>query len=54
MQETIQTNKLVELNYKVIDQKTGDVLTAVEFPIGYVHGASEALSSNSPSVGRPK
>ena len=45
MQETIQTNKLVELNYKVIDQKTGDVLTAVEFPIGYVHGASEALSA---------
>jgi len=44
MQEMIQNNKYVELTYKTIDKKTGSVLTHVEYPIGYVHGASEALS----------
>lgn len=44
MKEVIQDNKLVELSYKVIDQKTGSVLTGVEFPIGYVHGSNTVLS----------
>ncbi|MGB5735696.1 MAG: peptidylprolyl isomerase [Thiohalocapsa sp.] len=45
MTETIQHGKYVELTYKVIDAKTGDVLTAVEFPLGYVHGINDVLSS---------
>ena len=44
MSDTIQNEKFVELNYKVIDQKTGDVLIAVEFPLGYVHGVNDVLS----------
>ena len=44
MSDTIQNEKFVELNYKVIDQKTGDVLVAVEFPLGYVHGENDVLS----------
>lgn len=43
MSETIQNNKYVELAYRVIDQKSGEVLLAVEFPIGYVHGANDVL-----------
>ena len=45
MTETIQHGKYVELTYKVIDAKTGHVLTAVEFPLGYVHGVNDVLSS---------
>ncbi len=45
MKETIQDNKFVELNYKVLDEKTGQVLSTVEFPIGYVHGANQALAA---------
>jgi len=44
MSEMIQNNKYVELTYKTIDKRTGSVLTHVEYPIGYVHGVSEALS----------
>lgn len=44
MSDTIQNNKFVELNYKVVDKKTGDILTTVEFPLGYVHGANDVLS----------
>jgi FKBP-type peptidyl-prolyl cis-trans isomerase SlyD len=44
MKEIIKDNKFVELTYKVIDQKTGNILTRVEFPIGYVHGANEILA----------
>ncbi len=44
MKETVQVNKFVELTYKVIDENTGSVLTAVEFPLGYVHGANEVLA----------
>lgn len=44
MKEVIVKNKYVELIYKTVDNKTGDVYTKVEYPIGYVHGASEALS----------
>jgi FKBP-type peptidyl-prolyl cis-trans isomerase SlyD len=43
MKEIIANNKFVELTYKVIDQKTGSILTGVEFPLGYVHGANEDL-----------
>ena len=49
MSKTIQENKYVELTYKVIDQKSGNVLVAVEFPIGYVHGANDILA---PAVSR--
>ena len=41
---TVENNKFVELNYKTIDKKTGDVFTQVEFPLGYVHGTNEVLS----------
>ena len=44
MSDTIQNEKFVELNYKIIDQKTGDVLVAVDFPLGYVHGENDVLS----------
>ncbi|MCW8920027.1 MAG: peptidylprolyl isomerase [Sedimenticola sp.] len=44
MSDTIQNEKFVELNYKVIDEKTGDVLVTVEYPLGYVHGVNDVLS----------
>jgi FKBP-type peptidyl-prolyl cis-trans isomerase SlyD len=40
----IEANKYVELTYEVIDQKTEQVLTSVEFPLGYVHGVNAVLS----------
>jgi FKBP-type peptidyl-prolyl cis-trans isomerase SlyD len=40
----IEDGKFVELSYKVIDKKTKDVLSEVEFPLGYIHGISEILS----------
>jgi len=45
MKEIIQNEKFVELKYQVIDEKSGDVLTEVEFPIGYVHGVNKVLST---------
>lgn len=45
MKQRIENNKLVELNYKVLDKKTGQLLSTVEFPISYVHGADEVLAS---------
>jgi len=42
--EVISDEKFVELTYKVIDLKTEAVLTMVEFPIGYIHGVTEALA----------
>ena len=45
--EMIADGKYVELTYKVIDQKSGGVLTQVEYPLGYVHGTNEILA---PSV----
>ena len=45
--ETIADGKYVELTYKVIDQKSGGVLTQIEYPLGYVHGINEILA---PSV----
>ena len=44
MNEIIQNDMYVELNYKVIDQKSGHILTTVEFPLGYVHGHNEVLT----------
>ena len=35
MSDTIADEKFVELNYKVIDTKTGDVLVTVDYPLGY-------------------
>ena len=47
MREAIQDGKFVELTYQVTDRRSGDVLTCVEFPLGYVHGHNEILA---PSV----
>ena len=44
MSDTIQNEKFVELSYKVIDEKTGDILVTVEYPLGYVHGVNDVLS----------
>jgi FKBP-type peptidyl-prolyl cis-trans isomerase SlyD len=44
MTDTIQQNKYVELKYRVIDAKTRQVLTGVDFPLGYVHGVNDVLS----------
>ena len=44
MKEIIQKDKLVELSYKIVDQKSGEVLTLVEFPISYVQGAESVLA----------
>jgi FKBP-type peptidyl-prolyl cis-trans isomerase SlyD len=47
MQQTgqfITDNKYVELMYKVVDEKSGAVLTQIEFPLGYVHGVNEVLA----------
>ena len=44
MKQTIEDNKFVELTYRGIDQRTGHVLTSVEFPLGYVHGANQVLA----------
>ena len=41
---TIEDGKFVELTYEVTDKKSGAVLTAVEFPLGYVHGVNEVLA----------
>jgi FKBP-type peptidyl-prolyl cis-trans isomerase SlyD len=45
MKETIEKNKLVELQYKVVDKKTGDIFTSIEYPVAYVHGVESVLSS---------
>jgi len=45
MKEIIQNEKFVELKYQIIDEKSGEVLTGVDFPIGYVHGVSKVLST---------
>mgnify|MGYP001819554382 FL=1 len=45
MTDTIEPNKYVELKYRVVDAKTRNVLTAVDFPLGYVHGVNDVLSS---------
>lgn len=44
MSQIIEDGKFVELTYQVMDEKSGQVLTRVEFPIGYVHGANDVLA----------
>lgn len=44
MSNTIKDGKFVELTYKVTDQKSGHVLSTVEFPLGYIHGHNEILA----------
>jgi FKBP-type peptidyl-prolyl cis-trans isomerase SlyD len=44
MSDTIQNEKFVELNYKVIDNKSGDVLVTIEYPLAYVHGVNDVIS----------
>jgi FKBP-type peptidyl-prolyl cis-trans isomerase SlyD len=44
MSDTIQNEKFVELNYRVIDKKTGDVLVTVDYPLAYVHGVNDVIS----------
>jgi FKBP-type peptidyl-prolyl cis-trans isomerase SlyD len=44
MSETIQENKFVELSYEVLDKKSGQVLSTVEFPLSYVHGTDQVLA----------
>ena len=44
MSDTIQNEKFVELNYKIIDKKTGDVLVTVDYPLGYVHGVNDVMN----------
>ncbi|MFK5914701.1 MAG: peptidylprolyl isomerase [Woeseiaceae bacterium] len=44
MSDTVENEKFVELNYKVIDEKTGDVLVTVDYPIGYVHGINDVMN----------
>ncbi len=46
MSDVIEDNKFVELNYKVIDTKTGAVLVTVEYPLGYVHGVNDVMSED--------
>jgi FKBP-type peptidyl-prolyl cis-trans isomerase SlyD len=47
MREIVHEGKFVELTYKVTDGKSRQVLTCVEFPLGYIHGHNEILA---PSV----
>lgn len=44
IKEVITGGKFIELTYKIIDSKTEAVLTTVEFPIGYIHGVTEAFA----------
>ena len=44
MTDKIEEGKLVELTYTVTDDKSGQVLTSVEFPLGYIHGHNEILA----------
>jgi FKBP-type peptidyl-prolyl cis-trans isomerase SlyD len=44
MSDIIEDGKFVELNYRVVDDKTGDVLITVEYPLGYVHGVNDVMS----------
>jgi len=46
MSDTIENEKFVELNYRVIDNKTGDVLVTVEYPLGYVHGVNDVMGEH--------
>ena len=41
--EKIEDGKLVELKYRLLDARTGQVLSAVEFPLNYIHGQNDIL-----------
>ena len=43
MSDLIKDDKMVELTYRVTDVKSDQVLSAVEFPISYVHGHNDVL-----------
>ena len=40
----IEDGKFVELTYKVLDKKTQEVLSEVEFPLGYIQGIGDILA----------
>jgi len=44
MSDTIENEKFVELKYKVIDTKSGNILVTVDYPLGYVHGVNDVMS----------
>ena len=44
MSDVIKDEMLVELSYRVTDAKSGQVLSTVDFPIGYVHGHNDVLA----------
>jgi FKBP-type peptidyl-prolyl cis-trans isomerase SlyD len=44
MSKTIQDKKFVELTYTITDVKSEDVLVALEYPLGYVHGSNDILA----------
>lgn len=44
MSDVIQDDMLVELTYKVTDQKSGQLLSTIEYPLGYVHGRNDILA----------
>ena len=46
MSKIVKDHMFVELNYRVIDQKTNSVLIEVNYPIGYVHGIDCALDES--------
>jgi len=44
MKNIIETGQLVELKYQVIDEKSGEKLIDIEYPINFVHGSNDTLS----------
>ena len=46
MTDTIEDDKYVELKYQIIDQKSGEKLIGVEYPISYVHGNASTLDQS--------
>jgi len=46
MANFIEESKYVELIYKVVDRKTGNVFSNIEYPVGYVHGANDVLGKD--------
>ena len=43
MNDTISTNKFVELTYRIVDKSNGEVIEQVEDPLGYVQGVNTLL-----------
>ena len=46
MADFIEESKYVELIYKVVDKKTGNIFSNIEYPVGYVHGANDVLGKD--------